>query len=285
MDLRQKTFCYKDGDGLMIKTVFEVPKMDCPSEERIIRLALESTTGVRDRLFDLRGRKLTVLHENSYEQILAKLSPLNFGERFLDSTEVSEPGEILLSNQGANDLEQTSILKLVFAINAFMFLVELIAGLKGESSGLVADSLDMFADATVFALSLYAVGRSIALKKQAARVSGYLQMVLAVGAVIEVVRHYIYGSEPQAPIMIVVAAVALVANVLCMKTMSKHRDGEVHMQASWIFLTNDVIANFGVILAAIVVKITGSAIPDLVAGAVIAIIVFYGSIRILRAAQ
>ena len=35
-----------------------------------------------------------------------------------------------------------------------------------------------------------------------------------------------------------------------MALISRHRKGGLHMRASWIFSTNDVIANLGVILAA-----------------------------------
>jgi Co/Zn/Cd efflux system component len=64
--------------------------------------------------------------------------------------------------------------------------------------------------------------------------------------------------------------------------LAKHRDGGVHMRASWIFSTNDVIANTGVIVSAIVVMFSGSRYPDLLVGAAISIVVFIGGCRILR---
>jgi Co/Zn/Cd efflux system component len=54
------------------------------------------------------------------------------------------------------------------------------------------------------------------------------------------------------------------------------------MRASWIFSTNDVIANMGVIVAGALVAWSGSHIPDLVVGTVIALVVLSGAIRILR---
>ncbi len=45
-------------------------------------------------------------------------------------------------------------------INRVMFCLELGLGLIAQSAGLIADSLDMFADAAVYDLALYAVGRS-----------------------------------------------------------------------------------------------------------------------------
>ena len=57
------------------------------------------------------------------------------------------------------------------------------------------------------------------------------------------------------------------------------------MKASWIFTTNDVIANVGVIIGGVLVGLTGSAVPDLVVGAAIAVVVLSGALRILRLAK
>lgn len=266
----------------MKKTVFDIPKMDCPSEERAIRLAFDGIDSVKNLSFDLQHRRLEVLHESSPEEILSVLLPLGFGAKLFKSQEATEIDEVLLSQ--SNDAEERSALQKVFILNAAMFFVEIGAGLYAQSAGLIADSLDMFADATVFALSLYVVGKSISLKKKAARLSGYFQMVLALGTLFEIGRSLIYGSEPEAPIMMIIAAIALISNAASMWILQKHRNGEVHMQASWIFLTNDVIANAGVIIAGFLVMVTHSFIPDLVVGAIIASIVLWGAVRILKSA-
>lgn len=61
--------------------------------------------------------------------------------------------------------EQARILWIVLGINAAMFVAEFVAGLIAQSTGLIADSLDMLADAAVYGVSLYAVGRSAGLKR------------------------------------------------------------------------------------------------------------------------
>jgi Co/Zn/Cd efflux system component len=269
----------------MKRTLFDIPKMDCPSEEQTIRLALGDESNVKKMNFDLSKRQLEVLHQNTSEEVLSILVPLGFGASISDSSELDEIEELLATSSAKSDAEETSVLRKVFVINAVMFFVGLVAGIVAESTGLLADSLDMFADATVFGLSLYAVGRSQFLKKRAARISGFLQMALAIGALSEVVRRFYYGSEPEAPVMMIIASVALVANATCMFLLAKHRKGEVHMQASWIFLSNDVVANIGVIIAGVLVKFTNSQIPDLVIGAIIAAVVLSGSIRILKATK
>jgi len=170
----------------------------------------------------------------------------------------------------------------LLGINAIMFVVELVAGWSAESTGLIADSLDMLADAVVYGLALYAVGRAAHVKARAAHLSGAFQGLLAVGVFADVLRRFTTGSAPEPPTMISVSTLALVANVSCLFLLAKHRDGEAHMRASWIFSTNDVLANLGVIAAAALVAWTGSPLPDLVVGTAIAALVLVGAFRISR---
>jgi Co/Zn/Cd efflux system component len=124
---------------------------------------------------------------------------------------------------------------MLLAINGIMFFIELALGLFAESTGLIADSLDMFADAAVYGLALYAVGRAAAMKAQAAHLAGWLQLLLAVGALSEVVRRFFFGSDPESGLMMGVGLVALIANVTCLILISKKRDRGAHMTASYIF--------------------------------------------------
>jgi Co/Zn/Cd efflux system component len=162
------------------------------------------------------------------------------------------------------------------------FFLEIALGLFAQSTGLIADSLDMFADAAVYGLSLYAVGRAATMKVKAAHLAGWLQLILAIGALTEVVRRFLFGSEPASELMMGVGLLALAANVTCLVLVSRKRDRGAHMTASYIFSANDVIANLGVITAGALVAWTGSAYPDLIIGAMIGLIVMNGARRILQ---
>jgi len=181
-------------------------------------------------------------------------------------------------------VDQKSVLLTLLLINGFMFCVELIVGLLAESTGLVADSLDMLADAAVYGIGLYAVGRPPKVKISAARWSGYFQITLAGGVFLEIIRRLIFGSEPHSWFMLGMGLIALIANVVCLGLLSKHRKGEVHMRASWIFSKNDVIANVGVMAAGLLVFILDARWPDIVIGSFITIVVLRGGLAILREA-
>lgn len=186
--------------------------------------------------------------------------------------------------EDAAELERRTLCTLL-AVNGVMFIAEVVAGWWGESTGLLADSLDMLADASVYGIALYAVGRSHRLQANAATASGTLQIALGLGVLVEVVRRFLYGSDPVSILMISVGAIALVANLSCLILIAKHREGGVHMRASWIFSTNDVIANLGVIISGGLVMYLGSRLPDLIIGALISAVVLRGGVQILREAK
>lgn len=168
------------------------------------------------------------------------------------------------------------------ALNGTMFVVELASGWRAESMGLIADGLDMGADAAVYLLALLAIGAAESRKLRAARFAGRVQLALAGLAMLELVRRAIMGSAPEPPTMVAVSLVALAVNIWCLVLLRRHRHGEVHLEAAWIFSATDVQANLGVLLAGALVALLDSAIPDLVIGAVVCGLVLRGAIRINR---
>lgn len=180
-----------------------------------------------------------------------------------------------------NDKSQSKVLIVLLAINAVMFLFELSLGWYAESTGLIADSMDMLADAIVYGIGLYAVGKTVTHKAHAALFSGWAQAGLGMLILIDVIRRVFIGSEPASALMMGVGLVALIANVICLLLIQGHREGEVHMRASWIFSKNDVIANLGVIVSGGLVWILGSRWPDLLIGSLIAMIILNGARHII----
>ena len=262
---------------------FNVPKMDCPSEERMIRMTLEDIKPAIALKFDIPNRQVKVFHKDNLVQITKRLEALNYGAILINTKEIDiSHYDKTIESVKQVDKKEAKILIWLLMINAIMFVIELTVGLISQSAGLIADSLDMFADAAVYGIALYAVGKSSQLKHRAAHISGWLQVVLALGVLGEVARRFIFGSEPISALMIGFGVIALIANVWCLMLIFKSKDSGSHMKASWIFSANDVIANAGVIMAGFLVAVTGSAYPDLIIGFIIAIIVLNGARRILQ---
>jgi len=251
--------------------------MDCPSEENIIRMKLDDLPNIEQLEFDIPGRELTVFHKGNLKQINERIESLNFDSSIIDTEEV----EFLDSSDDSET--QSKLLWSVLAINAAFFIVERTTGWISGSMGLIADSLDMLADALVYGLSLIAVGGTITRKKSIAKVSGYFQMSLAFIGFSEVIRRFIgLDVPPHFQTMIIVSVFALIGNGFCLYLLQKSKSEEAHMKASMIFTSNDVIINSGVILAGVLVNVLSSNKPDLVIGTIVFVIVIRGAFRILK---
>jgi len=262
---------------LIEKTKFRIKKMDCPSEENIIRMKLEDITSIKQLEFNIPERELVIYHYGHLSDINARIESLNFDSTIIKTEELDHPVEFEEADK------QRNLLWSVLIINAAFFIIEMTTGWISGSMGLVADSLDMLADTFVYGLSLLAVGESIKKKKNIAKISGYFQMILAVLGFSEVLRRFAgMDVPPDFQTMIIVSVFALIANGICLFLLQKSKSEEAHIKASMIFTSNDVIINSGVILAGILVNILHSNKPDLIIGSVVFVVVIRGAIRILK---
>ena len=261
----------------MEKTIFEIPKMDCPSEENLIRLKLDGISGIANLDFDIPNRKLIVFHNGEIDQIEKSVVELNLGGK-KTSSEHTEQTDF------TENTNQKKLLWTVLGINFAFFIIEMTTGLISKSMGLVADSLDMLADSFVYGISLFAVGGTLTRKKRIAKVAGYFQIILAVIGFVEVLRRFLGAEQlPNFSTMIVISVLALIANAICLYLMQKSKSKEeAHMKASLIFTSNDIIINLGVITAGLLVNWLNSSKPDLIIGTVVFILVIQGALRILK---
>lgn len=261
----------------MEKTTFTIPKMDCPSEENLIRVKLNGVSGVKNLEFDISNRKLTVFHSGQINQIETSIESLNLGAKkvITEKTDQTEFGE---------NTNQKKVLWTVLAINFLFFLLEMTTGIVSKSMGLVADSLDMLADSFVYGLSLFAVGKAFSRKKQIAKLAGYFQIALALIGFLEVLRRFFSLEKlPNFSTMIIVSIFALIANGVCLYILQKSKSkNEAHMKASMIFTSNDVIINLGVISAGVLVNWFNSNKPDLIISTIVFVLVIQGAFRILK---
>jgi len=261
----------------MFKSTFHISKMNCPSEESLIRMKLEGISAIKNLVFDIEKRKLTVFHSEKTPEIEEQLKELDWGAEHKETIVVQK-------NEFKDDSSvQSKLLWIVLIINFAFFIIEITTGFISKSMGLVADSLDMLADALVYGLSLWAVGSTVLRKKKVARLSGYFQLALALLGLSEVIRRFISFEEvPDFQTMIIVSVLALIANSVCLYLLQKSKSNEAHMKATMIFTSNDVIINTGVILAGFLVLLTQSKYPDLIVGTFVFLIVVRGAIKILN---
>ncbi len=188
-------------------------------------------------------------------------------------------------HQAATTTAERKILQIALALNAAMFVIGLVAGLLAQSTSLIADSLDMLADASAYTIGLIAIGRSQRFKTLAATLSGSLLLILGIGVLVEVLRRAWLGSFPESTTMIIVACISLIVNASVLRLLSRFRQGEAHLRATWIFTRADVIVNLGVIISGILVALMHSRYPDLIVGFAIGLYVIKEAIEILSDAR
>jgi Co/Zn/Cd efflux system component len=98
--------------------------------------------------------------------------------------------------------EQRRALIVVMVINLSMFAIEFGGGLLARSSALMADSVDMFGDAVVYGLSLYALNRGARWEAGAAIAKGGLILVFGIAVLVEIAGKIANGVPPSSTLML-----------------------------------------------------------------------------------
>lgn len=180
---------------------------------------------------------------------------------------------------------QKRTLLIVFALNLLLFITLGIAGVVADSSALIANAVDNLSDTIVYAISWLAVGGSGHLKRGAARFSGVMLVIFAVGVLLDALRRPFSGPEPVGATMMAMAAFAAVVNLVCLRLLKPLKTDDVNLRAAQTFSVNDFFSNGGILIAGALVMWTGSWIPDVVVGLVVAAVAVFGGFEILRDAK
>lgn len=180
---------------------------------------------------------------------------------------------------------QGSVLKIVFLLNAVMFFVEFGFGIFSHSSALLADSLDMFGDAAVYAFSLYALNRGAVWRARAGLMKGVIMGVFGLFVVAQVIYRILHNVTPQAETMGLIGALALAVNATCLAILYRHRSDDINMRSTWLCSRNDIIANVGVIGASVLVGITHTLWPDVIVGTAIAALFLKSAVEVVSDAR
>lgn len=197
---------------------------------------------------------------------------------------MSENKESEEHNLDASQASDRRILWLVLLINLGQCVAGVTVGIWASSTSVIGAALDNLADASVYGVSLYAVGRSAAIKVRAARLSGWLLIGLAVMLLVEVLRRFFGGEAPIGPAMMAMAAVNAALNLVCLRLLKRHRGEDVNFKASAIFTSNDSLVNLAIVVSGALVLWLDSTLPDLILGLGVSVIAANGGREILAEA-
>ena len=159
---------------------------------------------------------------------------------------------------------------------------ELAAGIMGGSRALQADALDFLGDAANYAISLGVAGLALAWRARAAFVKGATIFAFGLYVLLNAIWALSHGTVPHAEVMGAVGFVALLANGGVALILYRFREGDANMRSVWICSRNDAIGNIAVMLAALGVFGTGSALPDIIVAGIMAALGLWGGAQILQ---
>ena len=179
---------------------------------------------------------------------------------------------------------QRRVLAWVFGINLATFAVMVTGSVLSGSSALLSGTLDNLGDALTYALSFAVVGASARAKARVALVKGLLILGAALVVAAQIAWRLTDLQAPVASTMSVAAVINLAANMVCLKLLTPHRDGDVNMASSWECSRNDVIEGVLVIGAAAAVWAFASPWPDLLVAVLLLAVFLRSAVRVLRSA-
>lgn len=176
--------------------------------------------------------------------------------------------------------EQRKVLWIVLAINLVMFGVEGIAGVYADSVALLGDSLDMIGDAFAYGTSLYVVGMGAVAKARSAMFKGTIILISSFAVLGAAIYRVFFQEVPEVEWMGIIGLVALGANLVCLMLLTRFKNSDVNMSSVWLCSRNDIYANFSVLVAAGLVRVTGNSWPDVLVGGILAAVLARSALSI-----
>lgn len=181
--------------------------------------------------------------------------------------------------------KHAKVLWIVLAINAVMFIVEMIMGHLANSRALMADSLDMLGDTLAYASSIYVLKMSLQAKAKASIFKAALMFLTGLFVIVETLRSFYGEGIPTALTISSIGLLALVMNALCLMLLTKHKNDDINFKSVWICSRNDIIANTAVIIAGGLVYLLQSKLPDLLVGLGITVLFLKSSLSVFLEAR
>ena len=167
---------------------------------------------------------------------------------------------------------QSKVLWIILAINAVMFVVEFSGGIKAASLSLTGDSLDMLGDALVYGCSLYVIKKGKKAQARSAILKGSIMFLTAIAVFARATYQLFAQTVPTVQVMSEIGILTLIANLICFLLLIRHRNDNINMSSVWICSRNDIIANILVLLAAGLVLLTSSFLPDFILGLLLTVV-------------
>jgi cobalt-zinc-cadmium efflux system protein len=180
-------------------------------------------------------------------------------------------------------------------IIAFIFMiVEIGGGIVANSLALISDALHLFTDVGALGLSLIVLKIAhlpstpkMSYGYHRAEILGALASALSLWAlcgvlIYEAIIRLISPPEVNGPIVLIIAAIGLIANLMMMRTLHASKEHNLNIRAAYLHVIGDLLGSIGVILSGAVLWLTGWNPIDPIISILFSLAIVYGSGKIIK---
>ena len=184
----------------------------------------------------------------------------------------------------------------VFGLTLVILVVEVVGGLLSNSLALLADAGHVFTDVFGIGFALAAIwiaGRPASSERTfgflrfeilAAVVNALLLFGVSIYVLFEAWRRLFEPPDVTSGLMLAVAIVGLLANAISLWVLRQAQGASLNMRGAYLEVMGDLAGSVAVIVAAVIIAVTGWTQADAVASAVIGLLILPRTWSLLREA-
>jgi cobalt-zinc-cadmium efflux system protein len=188
----------------------------------------------------------------------------------------------------------TRRLKIALGIVLGILAIEIAGGIISNSLALLGDAGHMLVDALALGLSLFAIlfaRRPATPQKTFGYYRVEIMAALANGTILAFVAVYIFYeayhrfSSPvdvNTQVMLIVAVIGLCANLSAMLLLRGVSRANLNIRAAFWHVMGDTISSVGVIIAAVIIYLTGWQFVDALIAVLIGCVILWGAVKLVR---
>ena len=191
-----------------------------------------------------------------------------------------------------DDKSQKRLILSLF-VTIIILVAEVIGGIMSHSLALLSDAGHVLTDAFALGLSLIAL---LIMKRPsdhratygyqrtgliAALINGVSLVVIALFIFVEAYKRYYSPPEINTSVMLFIAVAGLAGNLI-MAWILGHKHDDLNMKSAWLHVLGDTISSVGVIVAGLVIKLTGWVLADTIASGIVGIMIIVGGTRVIK---
>jgi cobalt-zinc-cadmium efflux system protein len=200
------------------------------------------------------------------------------------------------SHDGSSAAQNTGRLTVVLGVTVAILAAEVAGALASGSLTLLADAGHMLTDAAGIGLSLLAMGFGQRSPSQA-RTFGYLRLEILAAAVnalllaavgvfvcVEAIRRLFHPPAVASGIMLALGVIALCGNACSLLLLRRGQGQSLNIRGAFLEVLSDFLGAAAVIVAAVIIAVTGFGRADAIASLLIAAMIIPRTWQLLRQA-